>query len=525
MKKALSKLAMALSFMLLVTCGESADDSTIVDSQKHLSPAEPSTGAKLDAPSVDAASADAAQPLDDPDSDTLGDIGFTMKRWTGDLDVMENERIIRILTVYGLGRYFLDGHVEKGLVYETGRLFEGFINERLGRKNVRIHVVIIPVARDQLIPGLLQGRGDVAIAGLTITPERAELISFTKPATKTLSEILVTGPASPELETINDLSGQEIYVRKSSSYYQSLLELNARLEAENLSPVVIKLAREALEDEDILEMVNAGMLNWAIVDDYKAELWAGVLTELTPRKDIELRRGGQMGYAVRKDSVEFLSVLNDFLSTHRQGTLQGNMLINRWYRDFDWTTNALAANDYHRFNELAGIFQTYGKQYGFDYLMVAAQGYQESRLDQNARSHAGAVGVMQLLPTTASDPNVGIPDISKAENNIHAGVKYLDWIRKRYFNDPEITPYDQTLFAFAAYNAGPARVRKLRAEAVKQGYDPNIWFDNVELVSARVIGRETGQYVANIVKYYIAYRLSIERQVQRSEERKKAGID
>ncbi len=190
----------------------------------------------------------------------------------------------------------------------------------------------------------------------------------------TLSEILVTGPAAPELQTINNLAGQEIYARQSSSYYQSLLELSA---------------------------------------------------------------------------------LNDFLTTHRQGTLQGNMLINRWYRDFDWAANALAASDYQRFNE-----------------------------------------------------NVGIPDISEAEDNIHAGVKYLDWIRKRYFNDPEIDPYDQTLFAFAAYNAGPARVRKLREEAAKQGYDPNIWFDNVELVAACVIGRETGQYVANIVKYYVAYRLA-----------------
>jgi membrane-bound lytic murein transglycosylase MltF len=108
---------------------------------------------------------------------------------------------------------------------------------------------------------------------------------------------------------------------------------------------------------------------------------------------------------------------------------------------------------------------------------------------------------------------------------IHAGVKYLDWIRNRYFNDPEIDPYDQTLSAFAAYNAGPARVRKSREEAAKQGYDPNIWFDNVELISARVIGRETGQYVANIVKHYVAYRLSIDHQLQRSEERKKAGIE
>ena len=279
-------------------------------------------------------------------------------------------------------------------------------------------------------------------------------------------------------------------------------------------------------------MINAGLLNWTVVDDYKTELWASNLTSLVPRQNVVLRKGGQIGYAVRKESVDLLAALNDFLMTHRQGTLQGNMLINRWYRDFDWTTNALAATDYQRFEELAKIFQTYGEQYGFDYLMVAAQGYQKSRLDQNARSEAGAVGVMQLLPSTASDPIVGIPDISDVDANIHAGMKYLDWIRNRYFNEPEIDPYDQTLFTFAAYNAGPARIRQLRKEAAKQGYDPNIWFDNVELIAAREIGRETGQYVANIVKYYIANRqspianrLSISRQLQRSEKRKKAGVD
>ena len=157
--------------------------------------------------------------------------------------------------------------------------------------------------------------------------------------------------------------------------------------------------------------------------------------------------------------------------------------------------------------------------------MVAAQGYQESRLDQKARSSAGAIGIMQLLPSTAADKNVGIPDISTAENNIHAGVKYLDFIRNRYFSDPEMDTFNKTMFAFAAYNAGPARVRKLRDKAAQQGYDPNVWFDNVELLAAKEIGRETVQYVANILKYYIAYRLSLQQQLERKQARDEAGIN
>ncbi len=131
---------------------------------------------------------------------------------------------------------------------------------------------------------------------------------------------------------------------------------------------------------------------------------------------------------------------------------------------------------------------------------------------------------MQLLPSTASDPNVGINDISKADSNIHAGVKYLNFLRDRYFNDPQINPLNRTLLALAAYNAGPRRLINLRNEAKAKGYDPNVWFDNVELVAARTIGRETVQYVANIYKYYVAYRLSARQVLLREEARKGAGI-
>ena len=201
------------------------------------------------------------------------------------------------------------------------------------------------------------------------------------------------------------------------------------------------------------------------------------------------------------------------------------MLINRYLKDFNWAKNALEAEDYQRFQNVADIFAKYGNQYGVDYLMVAAQGYQESRLNQNARSSAGAIGIMQLLPSTAADANVGIPDISTAESNIHAGIKYLDFIRKRYFSDPSVDRFNQTMFAFAAYNAGSARIRKLRAMAAEQGYDPNIWFDNVEVMAARDIGSETVQYVANILKYYFAYTMTVKTQLERQQIRRETGID
>jgi membrane-bound lytic murein transglycosylase MltF len=441
--------------------------------------------------------------------------------WTGDLDGMEVRRVIRVLTVYGLPRYFLDGPEERGVTYELFEQFEEFINQRLERGHLKVHVILIPVARDELIPALLNGRGDIVAAGLTITPERDAVVDFSDPLMREVAEILVTGPATPAIATVEDLAGREVAVRASSSYRSSLDALNQRFAGQGLPAITIRDISEALEDEDILEMVSTGLLPWAVVDDYKAKAWTQVFDTLVMREDIVLRAGGDIGHAFRPNSPLLQAALNEFAATHREGTLAGNMLLNSYVREFEWTKNALAGEDYKRFEGVIDIFEKYGEQYGIDYLFVIAQGYQESRLRQETMSAAGAVGIMQLLPSTAADPVVGIPDISEAGNNIHAGVKYLDYLRSQNFNDPAVDHVNQILFTLASYNAGPARVKSLRRMAAEEGYNPNLWFDNVEIIAAREIGRETVQYVANILKYYTAYQLVVSQHAQRAEELEK----
>ena len=179
--------------------------------------------------------------------------------------------------------------------------------------------------------------------------------------------------------------------------------------------------------------------------------------------------------------------------------------------------NATAGDAWKKFEETIALFHKYGERYGFDYLMVAAQGYQESRLDQSARSPVGAIGIMQLMPATGNELAVG--DISLAEPNVHGGIKYMRRLIDYYFRDANFDEQNRTLFAFASYNAGPGRIAKLRREAQIRGLDPDTWFNNVEIVAARRIGQETVQYVRNIYKYYIAYRL----QLDTLEMRKAAG--
>jgi membrane-bound lytic murein transglycosylase MltF len=366
------------------------------------------------------------------------------------------------------------------------------------------------------------GRGDIAAANLTMTPERRELVDFSIPAASNVSEILVTHRSAPPVESVQGLSGFEIHARQSSSYWESLQQLNKDLTDMGLEPATLVPAEEFLEDEDLLEMVNAGIVPAVIIDSHKANLWVQVFDNIQVHPNAAVRTGGEIGWAFRHESPQLAEMVNAFAKGHSKGSLFGNVLLKRYFEDNKWVRNNLAEKDRQLFEEMIDLFRKYGAQYNFDHLMLAALAYQESRLDHATKSRAGAVGVMQMLPSTARDPNVGISDITDLENNIHAGTKYLRFLRDRYFSDEAIDPVNQQLFTFAAYNAGPAKVRKLRTEAQERGLDPNKWFRNVELIAARRIGRETVQYVSNISKYHIAYQQVVE-QMQYKSRNKNVG--
>jgi membrane-bound lytic murein transglycosylase MltF len=436
--------------------------------------------------------------------------------WTGDFEGMVERRLIRALVVYNSTNFFFDDNAQpRGISFEALKTFEESINKQLGTGLLKVHVVQIPVRRDQLIPHLRDGKGDLAVANLTITDERRQLVDFSEPTATGVDEIVVSGPAAPAIDRLEDLAAQEIWVRASSSYYDSLQELNESFEQQGLEPVRIRKAEEQLETEDLLEMVATGLLGITIADDYIAEAWASVLDGLQLHPGITVRSGGEIGWMFRKNSPELAKVVNDFVSKNKIGTLLGNILFKRYYADSKWIDNATTGEKLARLQDMIELFKRYGGEYGFDWLMIAAQAYQESGLDHSKVSPSGAIGVMQLLRSTAGDPNVDIPEIEKLENNIHAGNKYLRFILDHYFGDADMGELERHLFAFASYNAGPNRIARLRKRAAEQGFDPNVWFQNVEVVVGREVGREPVQYVSNIFKYYVAYKLSLDRLEER----------
>jgi membrane-bound lytic murein transglycosylase MltF len=435
------------------------------------------------------------------------------KSYTDDLDAMVKRRAIRVAVTFNRTHYFVDKGDERGLTFEALREFEKDLNRDLKTRNLKVHVVIVPLSRDQLYPALAAGKVDMVAAMVTVRPELEKLVAFSEPTRVNVSQVLVTAPQAPAVTTVDDLSGRAIFVRKTSVYYDSLVQLNEQLQTLGRTPVTIQQAPEVFEDEDILEMVNAGLVPMTVVDDYLAAFWHRVFTDMKVHSDVTLRSDGKLAIAFRKDNPQLRAAVNQWLAKHGKGDAFRNVLERRYLENVKYAKNAAATKERRKLQALIELFKKYGAQYDIDYLLMAAQGYQESTLDHSVRSPVGAIGVMQVMPNTGKELKVG--DINQVDANIHAGVKYMRFMMDQYFKNEPMDDLNKGLMTFASYNAGPGRVRQLRAEAQKRGLDPNVWFDNVERVASERIGRETVTYVSNIYKYYITYRLLIAQQEQR----------
>lgn len=445
-----------------------------------------------------------------------------LQPWVGDLPGMVDRRVIRVLTTYSKTFFFINKGTQRGATHDMFMAFEREFNakllkeEKLKQHHLKVRIIFVPVARDQLFAALNEGRGDIAAANLTITPDRQKRVDFTIPLYLNVQELLLSGPSSPTVKTLEQLSGKTVFVRLSSSYYESLKALNVRFAKASLPPVVLKVAPESLEDEDLIEMLNAGLIPLIVVDRHKAEFWKQVFPKIQIHEDIVLRNDANIAWAVRKNSPELLALLNDFVKENGQGSKLGNTILFRYLKSAEYVKSAAAEKERRKLLKMVYLFRKYGGRYDVDWLLMAAQGYQESRLNQSARSHVGAIGVMQVMPRTGRELKVG--DIRKLDPNIHAGVKYMRWMIDSYYGDEPMTQLDKALFAFASYNAGAARIARLRAETKTRGFDPDVWFGNVEYLAAERIGAETVTYVSNIYKYYIAYRLIMDEVARKAKD-------
>ena len=455
---------------------------------------------------------------------TLRALPTEARVWKGDFDGMLERRHIRVLVPYSRTLYYNDKGRERGLTAEMARAFEQYLNKKyaaqLGKRPITLYLV--PTTRDELLEDVANGRGDIAAGNLTVTDARKQLVDFVAPADeKPNREIVLSGPKAGPVASAEALSGKTVHVRWTSSYHDSLVTLNQRLAAAGKAAVTLVQVPDELEDEDMMEMLNVGLLDYIVVDDWKARMRAPLLPKVMLNDAAVVRESGAVGWALRKNSPLLVAELQDFYANHLKKQGVPNYLRQQQSKRIKTLKDASASADAKRFEEMLVLFRKYGPQYGFDPLMLAAQGYQESQLNQQAKSHVGAIGVMQIMPATGAELKVG--DIRVTEANIHGGAKYMDQLMTRYFKDADFDPANRALFAFASYNAGPGNISKMRKEAAQRGLNPDKWFNNVEMVTAEKIGIETTTSVRNIFKYYTSSKLTLEAQQEQAKARGGVG--
>jgi membrane-bound lytic murein transglycosylase MltF len=504
-RQALVFLIPLFGLLLLAACSKKAEPPAATETTKPQTTAAPPVSSPDDLP---APSGDVKLPA-------------VFGRRTGDLDEMAKNRNIRALVLINPISFFYDKGHPKGITYEALEEFQKFVNQKLKTGTLNVKVTFIPLRPDQMEAALAQGVGDLIAYGIVITPEREQKVAFSTPIQTDVTQIVVTVPNFGTVSTLADLGGKEVYANPLTSYYTNLQKVNEALQKEGKSPIVIKAADKNLLDDDLVQMVNAGLIPATVTTKQRAALWSQILDNVQTHPDVQVARGVQLGWVMRKNNPQLKQLVDEFVSSHAIGTSFGNTLLRRYLQNTKWVKNSTSGEEMKKFQANLAFIQKYAGEYNFDYLMIAAQGYQESLLDQSRRNPSGAVGIMQVIPKYAAANPINIPNVDTAEANIHAGVKMLRNIDDKYFNEPGITPFNQTLFVFASYNAGPNRIARLRKAAADMGLDPNVWFGNVELVAAKDIGQETVTYVANVYKYYVAYKLAVE---QREAKQKAEGL-
>jgi membrane-bound lytic murein transglycosylase MltF len=442
-------------------------------------------------------------------------------RHTGDLGGMVKRRNIRALVIMNPIGFFYDKGRPQGVMYESLEEFQKFINKKLKTGKLHVKVTFIPMRPDQLESALVNGVGDLIAYGIVVTPDREKRLAFSAPIITDVSQIIVTGAGFGPVTTLADLGGKEVYVNPLSTYYANLQKANEAIRKQGKTPIVVKAADKNLMDDDLVQMVNAGLIPATVTTKERAALWSEVLDKIQPHPEAVIASGAQLAWVMRKDNPQLKQLVDEFIGSHAVGTSFGNTLLRRYLQNTKWVKNSTSTEEMKKFQAYIEYFQKYAGKYDFDYLMIAALGYQESMLDQSKKNPSGAIGIMQVIPKYAAAPPISISNVRTAEGNIHAGVKMLRNIDDTYFNDPKIDTLNKTMFVFASYNAGPNRIARLRKEAADTGFDPNVWFGNVELVAAKDIGQETVTYVSNVYKYYVAYKLAVE---QRSIREKARGL-
>ncbi|MBI1179796.1 MAG: transglycosylase SLT domain-containing protein [Alphaproteobacteria bacterium] len=426
--------------------------------------------------------------------------------------VPDAPRVIRILVPYSKTLFFYDRGKEMGVLHDMGVSLEKWANDRPAAEGQKggLKVVFVPVTEDRLLPDLEAGLGDIAAGGISAPSGGESDVDLAGQIASDSGAAIVYRKGGDAVSSLDSLSGRRVVIHGSSPSYPELRALSDRMVAEGREPIRFFTAPEELQDEDLLQMVDAGLVHVAVVDRYVAAFWSQVLDGIAVNSDLLDKGGSEFVWAVRKDRPNLKRLVDGFTARHGAKPGIGEDALKKYLANGAFIADATSQDEMEKFHAAYDMFKKYGDAYDVDHLMMMALGYQESRLNQQARNPNGPVGMMQMMPATASTDAVGIKGIDKdAGRNVEAAAKYLRYIADSYLDDPGIDKMNRTLMAFVGYNAGPKNLELIRESAEKSGLNPNVWFNNVELAAARKLGRKSVEYISNIYKYYTAYRMAV----------------
>lgn len=381
------------------------------------------------------------------------------ERHTDDLDGLLERRVLRVLTRNTATTYFLWRGQLKGFEYELA-------GEFARQQGLRLEM-IVPREGESLFDLLREGRGDLIAAGLVPPPERRlDGVTFRRPYDRVSHVVVARSDDQEPPSRFADLRGRTFHVRRGGSFWRTLAPLAAdwgfRLEA----------VPESLGIPEIISRVATGEYDLTVADNRTLAI------ERSWRRDVRaaltLRGAIPLSWAVRESNPQLAAAVDAFVKRSHRGLFY-NVVHDRYFgeRSLRAAGRARLAHGLSPYDE---IVKKFADDYGFDWRLVVAQMYQESRFRQDAESFAGARGLMQIMPATAVE--LGIEDFDDPEAAIHAGIRYLDWVRDRF--EPQLPVRDRMWFTLAAYNAGPGHVLDARRLARELGLNPNRWFENVE---------------------------------------------
>lgn len=447
----------------------------------------------------------------------------------GDLSSMVEHKSLRVIVAYDQVGFFINKGKPDGLYVALFNKFKKFLSEKYPEaKHLKFY--FIPVRQDEFVKYIADGYGDIAV-GMQATNYLKRYVDFTIPEKLWVQEIAVVAKNQSPIKKLKDFSGRYFLVRKSSSYAESLKNVNTYLSAMGLPPVKIVYADEYLTDADLVDMVDKGEIKATVINNSKLVVWRRLFKNVQYATDIPIKVNASLVWAIRHDSPELYKAINMFLRENRDGTKEGTPIYDRYMRTSpvyeshyakrrDWL--GITPDDLEKF---ITIFKKYGERYNLDWKLLMAQAYQESTLNQSVVSRRGAVGIMQVLPSTASEWYINLSSVSDLDNNVHAGTKYMRYMIDSFFSDPQISNSDRLLFALASYNSGPSRITRYRMEAREAGLKDYVWFNNVERIAAKHNALETVNYVKNISQFYISYTKAYELLDGKSKKNRSSSQD